>query len=54
MFVAMDTFKFSICAKTAVRILIMSGVWAGRVQKSMSEILLLFAIQACARHSWKA
>jgi hypothetical protein len=39
----MDTFKFSVRAKTVVQILIMSGVWAGRVQKSMAEILLLSA-----------
>ena len=50
----MDAFKFSVCAKTAIQILIMSGVWAGRVQKSMAEILPLSAIQACARLSWKA
>jgi hypothetical protein len=55
LFVAMDTFKFSVCTKkTAVRILIMSGLWAGRVQKLMAEILLFSAIQACASHSWKA
>jgi hypothetical protein len=39
----MDTFKFSVRTKTVVQILIMSGVWAGRVQKSMAEILLLSA-----------
>ena len=53
-FVVMDTFKFSVCAKTAVRILIMSGVWAGRVEKSVTEMLLLSAISTCTRLIWKA
>jgi hypothetical protein len=38
----MDTFKFTVCAKTAVQIL------------NMAEIILLSAIQAFARLSWKA
>jgi hypothetical protein len=50
----MDTFKFSVRAKTVVQILIMSGVWAGRVQKNMAEILQLSAMLACARLTWKA